>query len=57
MNHGVDLKENKKTDKYLDFARENNSENLKLTVILIIVRVLGTFSKSLKKRSGGYEKD
>ena len=55
--HWVKQKESKKIDKYLDFARElKKLWKIKRTVIPIIVRAIGTFSKSLEKRLQKLEK-
>ena len=44
------MKESKKIDKYLDLARElKKRQNRRVTVILLVVGILGTISKSLEK--------
>ena len=61
--HMVDLKESKKNDKYLHLARKLKKKpqwNVKTTMIPIVVGVLGTVTKGLRKgvgnkrTSGGY---
>ena len=45
------IKENEKIIKYFDLARElGKLRNKKITVIPVVVRVLGTVSKSLEKK-------
>ena len=44
----VKMKESKKLDKYLDHARElTKQQNMKVTLIQIIVRALGTWKRDL----------
>ena len=53
VDHRVKKKENKKTDKYLDRARElKKLWNIKVTIIPIVVGAIGTVPKYLKKRLG-----
>ena len=48
--HWVKLKENEKKDKYLDLARGlKNLWNMKVMVIPIVIRALGTVIKNLVK--------
>ena len=54
--HEVKIKENEKTDKYLDLTREQKKmRNMKETVIPIVVGTLGTVHKGLEKRVGRLE--
>ena len=54
--HKGKIKESGKIDKYLDLARElKNLWNMKVTVIQITIRTLGTVSKGLEKRLGKLE--
>ena len=48
VDHRVKLKESKKKDKYLNFARELK-KTVKVTVILIVIGALGTVTKRLVK--------
>ena len=52
-NHSVKLKESKKRDKYLDFAREQKKKqqlwNMKVRVIPIVLGALGTIPEGLIK--------
>ena len=44
--HRVKLKENEKSDRYLDIARElKKQQNMKVTVIPIVIGALGTVTK------------
>ena len=50
-NHCVKIKEFEKIEKYLDLARElKRLENMKVTVIPIVIGVLGSVSKNLETR-------
>ena len=54
--HRVKTKESQKLDKYLDLARELKKLcNMKVTVIPIIVRILGTVLKNLERKLGKQE--
>ena len=54
MDHRVKMKVSEKTNKYLDLARELiNLENIKITVILITLEVLGNGHKMPEKENGG----
>ena len=46
----VKIKESEKVNKYIDLARElKKQKNLKVTVMPIVIRALGTVLKELKK--------
>ena len=48
--HRIKLKECKKKDKYLDFAREMKKLwNMKVTIVSIVIGALGTITKRLLK--------
>ena len=48
--HGINLKESEKKDKYLDFAREIiKLWNMKVTIVPIVIGALGTVTKGLLK--------
>ena len=48
--HGVKIKVSKKRDKYMDLARELRKVwNMKVTVIPIVIGLLGTVLKGLKR--------
>ena len=48
--HGINLKECEKKDKYLDFARElKKLWNMKVTIVPIVIGALGTITKGLLK--------
>ena len=48
--HGINLKESEKKDKYLDLARElKKLWNMKVTIVPIVIGALGTISKELLK--------
>ena len=54
--HRVKLKESEKKDKYLDLARElKKLWNMKVTIILIVIGALDTFTKGLVKGLVGLE--
>ena len=49
-NHKINLKENEKKDKYLDFARElKKLGNMKVTILPIVIGAFGTITKGLLK--------
>ena len=53
----VNLKESEKKDKYMNLARElKKLWNKKVTIIPIVIRTLGTVTKRIGKRTGGYGK-
>ena len=46
----INLKESEKKDKYLDLARElKKLQNMKLTIVPIVIGALGTITKGLLK--------
>ena len=48
--HGINLKESEKKDKYLDLARElKKLWNMKVTIVPIVIGALGTITKGLLK--------
>ena len=48
--HGINLKECEKKDKYLDFVRElKKLWNMKVTIVPIVIGALGTVTKGLLK--------
>ena len=48
--HRVNMKESKKKDKYVDFAREfKKLWNMKVTIVPIVIGALGTITKGLLK--------
>ena len=50
MDHRINLKENEKKDKYLDFARElKKLWNMKVRIVPIVIGALGTITKGLLK--------
>ena len=50
MDHRINLKESEKKDKYLDLARElKKLWNMKVTIVPIVIRALGTITKGLLK--------
>ena len=54
--HGINLKESEKKDKYLDLARElKKLWNIKVTIVLIVIGALGTITKGLLKGLGDLE--
>ena len=51
--HRLEIKENEKSDKYLDFARELKKQwNMKVTVTPAVISALGTITNDFGKRSG-----
>ena len=57
VDHRIKLKESEKKDKYLDLARElKKLWNMKVTIYLIIMTIIGTFgtvTKRIIKGTGG----
>ena len=53
--HTIKLKECEKKDKYLEFVRELNKWNMKVTIIPIVIGALGTVTKGLLKGLEGLE--
>ena len=52
--HRIKLKESKKKDKYLDFARElKKLWNMKVTIIPIVIGAFGTVHQRIIKGTGG----
>ena len=48
--HGINLKESEKKDKYLDLAGELKKQwNMKVTIVPIVIGALGTVTKGLLK--------
>ena len=57
-NHRVKLKESEKKDKYLDLAKElKKKQNMKMTVIPILISALSTVPKGLVKGLENLEKN
>ena len=56
MDHRINLKESEKKDKYLDLARElNKLWDMKVTIVPIVFRALGTITKGLLKGLEDFE--
>ena len=54
--HGINLKESEKKDKYLDLAWElQKLWNMKVTIVPIVIGALGTMSKGLLKGQEDFE--
>ena len=50
VDHGINLKESQKKDKYHDLAREiKKLWNMKATIVPIVIGALGTIAKGLLK--------
>ena len=56
--HWGKLKESKKLNKYLDFAREQKKLwSIKVTVIPVVVRIFGPVSKNMDRGETVYQKN
>ena len=54
--HRINLKESEKKDKYLDLARElKKLENMKVTIVSIVIGALGTITKGVLKGLEDFE--